>query len=77
MALDSVTDDQSAMLDLEAQWFATLAGKEVAIRDLGMSPVRYYQRLDSLLDEPAAVAYAPVVVHRFNRIRSRRVLTRR
>lgn len=77
MALDSLTDDQRALLDLEERWFTTAAGKDDAIRAMGIRPIRYYQLLDSLLDEPAALAYAPVVVHRLDRIRRQQALARR
>lgn len=45
------------MLDLEAQWWQTAGGKERAIREqFGMTPIRYYQRLQQLLATEAAVA---------------------
>jgi hypothetical protein len=38
----------------------------------GCTPARYYQRLAWLVDQPAALAAAPVLVHRLRRIRDRR-----
>ena len=37
-----------------------------------MSPTRYYQLLSTLLDDPAAAAYDPLVVRRLRRARLRR-----
>jgi hypothetical protein len=33
------------------------------------SPVRYFQRLNALIDDPAALAWAPVLVNRLRRVR--------
>lgn len=71
--MDSLTDQQRTMLDLEREWWATPGGKEAAIvEQTGMSPTRYYQLLDRLLDNPAALAYDPITVNRLRRIRHRR-----
>lgn len=49
MALYSLTDLNAARLDLEHQWWPTAGREEDAIRDLlGMTPTRYYQRLNRL-----------------------------
>lgn len=73
MAMDSLTDQQRAMLKIEGQWWQTAGGKERAIRELlGMTPVRYYQLLNRLLATQAALSYAAVTVNRLNRLRSPR-----
>lgn len=73
MAVDSLTDIDTAMLNLESQWWATAGGKEQAIREqLGMTPVRYYQLLNRLLATEKATAYAAVTVHRLKRVRESR-----
>lgn len=69
--MDSLTDLQRTMLDLEREWFATVGGKEDAIRGLGLSPTRYYQLLVNLITSRAALEYDSVTVNRL-----RRVLTR-
>ncbi|TXS57743.1 DUF3263 domain-containing protein [Streptomyces sp. t39] len=47
--------------------------KERAIREqLGMSPVRYYQLLNALLDDRRALAHDPVTVNRLRRVRDAR-----
>lgn len=76
MALDSLTDLERAMLDLEQQWWATAAGKEDAIAGMGLSPTRYYQLLSRLLATERALAYASVTVNRLRRISTQRQLGR-
>jgi hypothetical protein len=75
--MDTLTDHDAAILDLEAQWWATAGGKERVIREqLGMTPVRYYQRLNQLLATEKALAYAAVTVNRMRRIADSRSQTR-
>lgn len=67
--MDSLTDEQRAMLDFERLWWATTGGKEAAIAaQFAMSPVRYYQRLRSLIGNEAALQYDPLLVNRLRRI---------
>jgi hypothetical protein len=64
-------------LDLEASWWRYAGTKEAAIRDqLAVEPAAYYRRLGELLDDPAALAHAPVLVRRLRRQRSRRLDSR-
>lgn len=77
MALDSLTEQERAILDLEQQWWATTGGKEAAIAAMGLSPVRYYQLLSRLLVTEKAIAYASVTVNRMHRIQSRNSSQRR
>ena len=72
MGMDVLTDHQHTLLDLESEWFATVGGKETAIRQLGMTPVRYYQLLNQLVATESALSYDPVTVTRLRRIRRRR-----
>jgi hypothetical protein len=60
------------ILNLEKQFFRTAGAKEEAIRALGLSPVRYYQLVNRLLDDPAAMQVDPVTVKRLLRIRTDR-----
>lgn len=66
------------ILQFEKQWWRYEGAKQQAIRDrFGLSPTHYYQRLNALLDDPAALAAEPVVVRRLQRQRqSRRAATR-
>jgi hypothetical protein len=66
-----------AIIDFESGWWRLPGPKERAIRDqLGMSSTRYYQRLNALLDEPAALAHDPLTVKRSRRMREERRRTR-
>ncbi|AAN12602.1 DUF3263 domain-containing protein [Mycobacterium phage Che9c] len=70
--MDPLTPAECAMLDLERDWWATQVGKESAIVDrIGVSPVRYYQRLNRLVETEAALAYDPVTVNRLRRLRTK------
>jgi len=59
------------ILALEKQFFRTAGAKEEAIKALGLTPMRYYQLLNRLLDDPAALAAEPQLVYRLRRIRGR------
>src|SRR5690349_11966592 len=61
------------MLRFERQWWRRAGAKETAIRDLfGVTPTRYYQVLNALVDRPAALAVDPLLVRRLRRLRSAR-----
>ncbi|MEU3094227.1 DUF3263 domain-containing protein [Streptomyces sp. NPDC006967] len=61
------------VLALERRGFAGPGVKERAIREeLGLAPVRYYQLLNALLDDPRALAHDPVTVNRLRRVREAR-----
>ncbi len=61
------------ILDFERRWWRHAGSKEQAIRDeFGLSATRYYQLLNQLLDDPAALAYEPVLVKRLRRLRASR-----
>jgi len=66
---------ERAVLDLERRYWAVSLPvepgiKECAIRaELDLSPTRYYQLLNGLLDRQAALAYEPVMVNRLRAVR--------
>jgi hypothetical protein len=61
------------ILALERRGFPGPGAKERAIREeLGLSPVRYYQLLNALLDDTRALAHDPVTVNRLRRVRDAR-----
>lgn len=61
------------MLTFERQWWRHAGAKETAIRELfDMSSTRYYQVLNGLIDQPAALAYDPLLVKRLRRLRAAR-----
>ncbi|PRQ10580.1 DUF3263 domain-containing protein [Corynebacterium sp. 13CS0277] len=45
------------------------ARDEAIVRELGMKPTRYYQKLNALLDTPAAWEHSPQLVARLDRMR--------
>ncbi|MGW0862479.1 DUF3263 domain-containing protein [Streptomyces koelreuteriae] len=61
------------ILALEGRSFSGPGAKERAVREeLGLAPVRYFQLLNALLDDPRALAHDPVTVNRLRRVRERR-----
>lgn len=73
-----MTEQQAAILAIEKRWYTAQGMKEAAIsEELGLSPIRYYQLLNRLLDDPAALAAEPVLVNRLRRIRAARATARR
>ncbi|MET7797078.1 DUF3263 domain-containing protein [Streptomyces decoyicus] len=62
-----------AVLAVERRSWPGPGPKERAIREqLGISPTRYYQLLNALLDDPRALAHDPVTVNRLRRVRDAR-----
>ncbi|MDE0573714.1 DUF3263 domain-containing protein [Demequina sp. B12] len=62
-----------AVLAMEGRWWSSASAKEDAIRDeLSMSATHYYQVLGALLESPAALEHAPMVVTRLQRLRDSR-----
>ncbi|MFJ8633870.1 DUF3263 domain-containing protein [Streptomyces sp. NPDC093568] len=69
----ALADREKAILALERRGFSGPGAKERAIREeLGLAPVRYYQLLNALLDDPRALAHDPVTVNRLRRVREGR-----
>ncbi|OEU86713.1 hypothetical protein DB35_23930 [Streptomyces abyssalis] len=59
-----------SVLAVERRGWSGPGAKERAIREqLDMSPTRYYQLLNALLDDPRALAHDPVTVNRLRRRR--------
>jgi hypothetical protein len=62
-----------AILDFERGWWQQEGSKELAIRSrFGLSPTRYYQLLNRLIDSPDALRYDPMLVRRLRRLRTAR-----
>ncbi|MGQ4597042.1 DUF3263 domain-containing protein [Nocardia sp. R6R-6] len=61
------------ILAFERQWWKYAGAKEEAIRELfAMSPTRYYQVLNTLVDRHEALAVDPMLVKRLRRLRASR-----
>ena len=72
-----LTSRELAMLAFERQWWRAAGAKETAIRDrFGLSPTRYYQVLNALVDRSEALAADPLLVRRLRRVRAARQRTR-
>ena len=61
------------ILEFERQWWKYPGSKEQAVREMfDLSSTRYYQVLNALIDNPAALAHDPMLVKRLRRLRSSR-----
>ena len=68
-----LSDRDRQVLEFERQWWKYAGAKEQAVRDLfDMSATRYYQVLNALLDNPAAMECDPMLVKRLRRMRASR-----
>jgi hypothetical protein len=61
------------ILDFEREWWRYAGAKEQAVRErFDVSPTRYYQLLNRVIDDEQAVLYDPMLVKRLRRLRSSR-----
>ena len=68
-----LTDFANQVLDFEKSWWKHAGAKDTQIRDRwDISPTRYYQLLNSLIDQPAALVAEPMLVKRLGRLRTAR-----
>ncbi|MFB8102583.1 MULTISPECIES: DUF3263 domain-containing protein [Streptomyces] len=68
-----LSDRDRALLALERRSWAGPGAKERAIREeLGISPVRYFQLLNALIEDERALREDPVTVNRLRRLRAQR-----
>lgn len=67
----TLSDRDQAILAFEREWWRFSGAKEQAIRDaFNMTPARYYQVLNELLEDPSALAHDPMLVKRLLRLRA-------
>lgn len=72
-----LSDRDRRILEFERQWWKFAGAKEQAVKELfDLSPTRYYQVLNALIDNPAALAADPMLVKRLRRMRSARTRER-
>lgn len=76
--MNDLTDHERAILDFEGgpHWTYQGAREDEIRRRFGLSPTRYHQQLNALLDRPEALAYAPTTVKRLLRLREARRVRR-
>ena len=73
----SLTDLETRILDFEKNWWRFAGAKESAIKELfDLSPARYYQMLNDLIDRDDALAASPMLVKRLRRLREARMSAR-
>lgn len=69
----ALSERDAAILDFEASSWEASGVKDAEIRErFDLSAPRYYQILNQLLDDAAALTYSPLLVKRLRRLRSRR-----
>lgn len=71
-----LTPMEEALLEFERRYFPRPGEKERAIRDsFHMSPTRYFQIVNAMIDDPRIVRCQPVLVNRLRRLRIARRAT--
>ena len=69
----SLTELEMRILAFERSWWRSPGAKEREILDaFAMSPTRYYQLLNELIDRPEAARFDPALVARLRRRRADR-----
>lgn len=77
ITMKKLSEQNRAILDFEADWWKYAGAKDAKILNLfGLTAPRYYGRLNWLIDQPEAEAYAPMTVRRLRRLRSQRAAFR-
>jgi hypothetical protein len=68
-----LTEQEIHILDFERSWWKHAGVKEQAIKEqFSMSATRYYQILNEILENPAALEHDPILVKRLKRLRTYR-----
>ncbi|OHV39886.1 MULTISPECIES: DUF3263 domain-containing protein [Pseudofrankia] len=68
-----LSERDTRVLRFEQRTWRYPAAKDEAIRaEFGLSPARYYQLLNVLIESPAALAAEPMLVGRLSRLRAAR-----
>jgi Protein of unknown function (DUF3263) len=71
--LGELSDRDREIIAFERQWWKYAGAKEQAVRELfDMSATRYYQVLNALIDNPAALGADPMLIKRLYRLRASR-----
>ncbi|AYR01540.1 helix-turn-helix DNA-binding domain protein [Arthrobacter phage Seahorse] len=72
-----LTDAQKRMIDVAVGTYKYTGSLELdAQREFGLSPTRYWQEVNRLIDTEAAVAYSPAAVARLRARRASRIVGR-
>jgi hypothetical protein len=71
--VQSLTELEMRILAFERSWWQSPGAKDREILDaFGISPTRYYQLLNELIDRPEAAQFDPALVARLRRRRADR-----
>jgi hypothetical protein len=74
---NGLTDRERVILAFERQWWKYAGAKDQAIREIfGISPTRYYQLVNDLIEKNEALMADPLLVKRLRRLRSGRARLR-
>lgn len=66
-----LSEREGEILAFERQWWRFAGAKEQAIREqFALSPTRYYQLLNQLLEKPEALSADPMLVKRLRKLRA-------
>lgn len=72
MPLPGAEIDWADILDFEGGWEGGASKAAAVRRRFGMSPTRYYQVLNLVIEQPAALRHDPMLVRRLRRLRDAR-----
>jgi len=68
--MEELSERDIEILDFERSWWKHAGVKEQAIKErFEMSATRYYQVLNELIEDPAAMAHDPILIKRLKRLR--------
>ena len=66
-----MTDEERALLDFASRnWRYSGSQADAIAAQFGISVTRYWQHVNRLLDDPAALEYSPQLVNRLRRLRA-------
>ena len=69
----TISERDAEILTFEREWWKHAGNKEQAVREaFDLSPTRYYQLLNRIIDDEAALAHDPMLVKRLRRLRAQR-----
>ena len=69
----AISERDAEILTFEREWWKHAGNKEQAVRErFDLSPTRYYQLLNRIIDDEVALAHDPMLVKRLRRLRSQR-----
>ena len=72
-ATATISERDAEILTFEREWWKHAGNKEQAVREaFDLSPTRYYQLLNRIIDDEAALAHDPMLVKRLRRLRAQR-----